>query len=207
MTQQRQPGIGTGLLVAGVGGTALAVALAALMAAKPARAATTDEKLNYLIEVMITLVPVLAEVAEGQAELITAMQQWLLAQGIAPAEAIEVSVKTPWEAKVPEQIFNSAIRSAGTFYTDSLVNWTKGKRILFKAESSLNQAVNLQVIGNIVDAKERATDINGVLPLAANGNLSVGLAWDDWHPFVGIEIVAAVVPTAGILTISATVQE
>jgi len=207
MTQQRQPGIGTGLLVAGVGGTALAVALAALMAAKPARAATTDEKLNYLIEVMITLVPVLAEVAEGQAELITAMQQWLLAQGIAPAEAIEVSVKTPWEAKVPEQIFNSAIRSAGTFYTDSLVNWTKGKRILFKAESSLNQAVNLQVIGNIVDAKERATDINGVLPLAANGNLSVGLAWDDWHPFVGIEIVAAVAPTAGILTISATVQE
>jgi len=45
------------------------------------------------------------------------------------------------------------------------------------------------------------------LPLAANDNLSVGLAWDDWHPFVGIEIVLAVAPTAGTLTISAVIQE
>ncbi|MBA7701225.1 hypothetical protein ES703_109958 [subsurface metagenome] len=78
---------------------------------------------------------------------------------------------------------------------------------MFKAESSLNQAVNLQVIGNIVDDKERATDINGALPLAANGNLSVGPAWDDWTPFIGVRITVAVAPTAGILTISAVVQE
>ena len=145
----------------------------------------------------------LAEVAEGQTELITAMQQWLAAQGI-----------LPWEAKEPEQIFSSPIRSAGTFYTDRMVNWTKGKRIMFKAESSLNWAVTLQVIGNIVDDHGRATDINGALPLAANGNLSVGLAWDDWHPYVGVRITvppAAVPPppppTAGILTIWAVIQE
>jgi len=88
-----------------------------------------------------------------------------------------------------------------------MVNWTKGKRIVFKAESSLNQAVNLQVIGNIVDDTGRATDIDGALPLAANGNLSVGPAWDDWTPFIGIRITAAVAPTAGILTIWAVIQE
>jgi len=209
MTQERERGIGTGLVVGGIGGTALAVALAALLAARPVKAAPTDEKLDYLIEVLTTLVPVLAEVAQGQAELIIAMQQWLAAQGIpvAPAEGVEVTVRTDWVAKEPEQIFSSAIRSAGTFYTDRMVNWTRGKRIMFKAESSLNQAANLQVIGNIVDDKERATDINGALPLAANGNLSVGLAFDDWHPFVGIKITVAVAPTAGILTISAVVQE
>jgi len=137
------------------------------------------------------------------------MQQWLAAQGIpvAPAEGVEVTVRTDWIAKEPEQIFSSAIRSAGTFYTDRMVNWTKGKRIMFKAESSLNQAVNLQVIGNIVDDKERATDINGALPLAANGNLSVGPAWDDWTPFIGCRITVAVAPTAGILTIWAVIQE
>ncbi|GAJ07166.1 unnamed protein product, partial [marine sediment metagenome] len=102
---------------------------------------------------------------------------------------------------------SSGIRSAGTFYTDSMVNWTKGKRILFKAESSLNQAVILQPKGNIVDNMDLAVDINGALPLAANGNLSVGLAWDDWHPYVGVKITVAVAPAAGILTISAVVQE
>ncbi len=209
MVEERERGLGTGLIVGGIGGATLAAVIATLIAAKPVKAAPLDEKLDYLIEVLTTLVPVLAEVAEGQTELIAAIQQWLAAQGIpvAPAEGIEVTVSTPWIAKEPEQIFSSAIRSAGTFYTDRMINWTKGKRILFKAESSLNQAVNLQVIGNIVDDKERATDINGALPLAANGNLSVGLAWDDWHPYVGIEITVAVAPMAGILTISAVVQE
>ncbi len=200
--------MGAGVVIGGLGVSAIAVAIATLWAARPAQAAPTDEKLDFLIDALTILVPVLAEVVEGQTEIVTAMQQWLAAQGIAPVDgAVEVSVKTPWIAKAPEQIFSSAIRSAGTFNTDKMVNWTKGKRVLFKAESSLNQAVILQVIGNIVDDKNLATDVNGPLPLAANGNLSVGLAWDDWHPFVGIEIVGAVAPTAGILTISAVIQE
>ncbi|MBA7658650.1 hypothetical protein ES703_66609 [subsurface metagenome] len=208
MAEQRERGAGVGIVVGAVGASALAVAIATLMAARPVRAAPLDEKLDYLIEALITLVPLLAEVSDRQATLIELFEQWLAAQGIAPVEgAVEVSVKTSWEAKEPEQIFSGSIRSAGTFYTDKMVNWTKGKRILFKAESSLNQAVTLQVIGNIVDDKNLATDVNGALPLAANGNLSVGLAWDDWHPFVGIEIVGAVAPTAGILTISAVIQE
>ena len=206
MTEEHR-GVGTGLVVGGMGGAALAAAFAILLAARPAAAAPTDEKLDYLIEILITLVPVLAEVSERQATLIELFEQWLAAQGIAPPEGVEVTVKTQWVAKEPEQIFSSAIRSAGTFYTDRMVNWTKGKRILFKVESSLNQAVNIQLIGNIVDNMNLATDINGALPLAANGNLSVGPAWDDWTPFIGIRITAAVAPTAGILTISAVVQE
>ncbi|GAH38104.1 unnamed protein product, partial [marine sediment metagenome] len=113
----------------------------------------------------------------------------LFEAGIAPAvpgvPAVEVTVLTPWVAKEPEQIFSSSIRSASTFYSDKMVNWTKGKRILFKVESSLNKAVTIQLIGNIVDDMSLATDINGALPCAANGNISVGLAWDDWMPYVG----------------------
>ena len=212
---------GTGLVIGGVGGVILGATLTALLTAKPAEAAPPEEKLNYLIDVLIALIPVLAEVAERQAALTELFEQWLAAQGIpvAPAEGVEVTVSTPWIAKEPEQIFSKAILSAGDFYTDKMVNWTKGKRILFKAESSLNWAVTLQVIGNIVDDKERATDINGALPLAANGNLSVGLAWDDWHPYVGVRITVPTAepveppppppppPTAGLLTISAVVQE
>ena len=208
MQKAEERGTATGLVVGALGGGALAVAIATLLAARPARAASTDEKLDYLIEVLTTLVPVLAELSERQATFIELFEQWLAVQGIAPVEgAVKVSVSTPWVAKEPEQIFSSAIRSAGTFYSDKMINWTKGKRILFKVESSLNQAVNIQLRGNISDDKNLATDINGAIPCTANGNISIGLAWDDWHPYVGVKITVAVAPTAGILNISAVVQE
>ncbi|GAI87307.1 unnamed protein product, partial [marine sediment metagenome] len=113
----------------------------------------------------------------------------------------------PWVAKEPEEIFSKAILSAGTFYSDKMVDWTKSKRILFKVESSLNEAVNIQLIGNVQNSKELATDIGLALPCTANGNISVGPAWDDWHPYVGVRITVAVAPTAGILNISAVIQE
>jgi hypothetical protein len=212
MTTDKEQGKTAQALVAGgIGGTllgALGGAITALLAAKPAEAAPPDEKLNYLIDCLTTLVPVLAQVAESNAQLIALLQQWLAAQGVPPpGEGVEVTVKTAWVAKEPEEIYKYAIRSAGTFYSDKMVDWTEGKRILFKVESSLNQAVNIQLIGNINDSKELATDIGLELPCTANGNISVGPAWDDWHPYIGVRITVAVAPTAGILSISAVTQE
>lgn len=117
-----------------------------------------------------------------------------------------IGVKTPWAAKEPEQIFSQDIRTADTFYS-SIVDWTKGKRLVIKVESSLDQAVTIQVIGNITDTITRAVDINSPLPCTVNGNISIGPAWDDWHPYIGVRITVAVAPTAGILTISAVIQE
>lgn len=204
MAEKREEGRVAGLVVGGLGGATFATIIATLVGARPARAAPTDEKLDYLIEVLTTLVPVLAEVSQRQAALIDLLEQWL---GRPEGETLLVTTRTPWIARPAEQIYEAAIRSSGTFYSDYMVNWIEGKRILFKAESSLNQAVTIQVIGNISDDMKLATDINAGLPLAANGNLSVGLAWDDWHPYVGIKITVPVAPTAGILTISAVVQE
>lgn len=207
MAQNRERGVSTGLVVGGLGGTALGVAIAMLIAAKPAAAAPPEEKLDYLIEVLTTLVPVLAEVSERQAALTELLQQWLAAQGVPGIPTIEVSVLTPWVAKEPEQLFSSDIRSAATFYSDKMVDCTKAKRILFKVESSLNQAVQIQLIGNKDASRELATDIGLALPCTANGNISVGPAWDDWHPYIGVRITVAVAPTAGILTIWAVIQE
>ena len=206
-TEERRVGT-AGIVIGGIGGATLATIIAALLAAKPAAAAPPEEKLDYLIEALTTLVPVLAEVSERQATLIELFGQWLAAQGIAPVEgAVEVTVKTQWVAKDPEQIFSSSIRAAGTYYSDRMVDFRNAKRILFKVESSLNQAVNIQIIGNVQDSKDLAIDINGVLPCTANGNISVGLAWDDWHPYIGVRITVAVAPTAGILNIWAMAQE
>ena len=213
MAEERERGLGTGLVVGGIGGTVLGATLMALLSAKPAEAAPPEEKLNYLIDVLTALIPVLAEVAERQAALTELFEQWLAAQGIAPpAEGIRVTVSTPWIAKEPEQIFSASIRSEGNYYSDKMVDFRNAKRILFKVESSLNWDVNIQLIGNIVDSKDLATDIGLALPCTANGNISVGPAWDDWHPYVGVRITVPAPPPepfepAGILTISAVVQE
>ncbi|GAI33204.1 unnamed protein product, partial [marine sediment metagenome] len=181
-----------GLVVGGMGGGLLGATITALLMSKPAEAAPPDEKLDYLIECLTTLVPVLAQVAESNAQLIALLEQWLAAQGIPPAEGVEVTVKTAWVAKEPEEIYRFAIRTIGTFYSNKMVDWTRGKRLVIKVESSLNQAVQIQVIGNTVDDMELATDISTPLPCAANGNISVGPAWDDWHPFIGVRITTAV---------------
>ena len=197
-----------GLLLGGMGGTLLGTTIAALVAAKPAEAAPPEEKLNYLIDCLTTLVPVLAQVAESNAQLIALLEQWLAAQGMAPpTEGVEVTVSTPWVAKEPEEIYRFAIRTTGPFYSNKMVDWTRGKRLVIKVESSLDEAVQIQIIGNTVDDMDLATDINGALPCTANGNISVGPAWDDWHPYVGVRITPATAPKKGILTISAVIQE
>ncbi len=208
MTEDRG-GVAAGLVVGSLGGAALATAIAALAATRPAQAAPSDEKLDYLIELLTTVVPLLAEVAETNASLTATIQQWLAAQGVAPAgaEGFEVTVFTPWTAREPEEIYSTSIRSAGAFYSDRMVDWTRGKRLLFKVESSLNEAVQIQLIGNKDDSRNLATDVGPALPCSANGNLSVGPAWDDWHPFIGIRITVAVAPTSGILNIWSAVQE
>ena len=208
MAEEKDRGIGTGFVVGGLGGTALGVTIATLLAARPARAAPTDEKLDYLIEVLTTLVPVLAEVSERQASLIQLLEQWLAAQGVAPpGERVEVTVLTPWVAREPEEIYSYAISTIGPFYSNKMIDWTRGKRLVIKVESSLDKACQIQLIGNTVDDMELATDINGPLPCTDGGNISIGPAWDDWHPYVGVRIEVPEAPTAGILTISAVMQE
>ena len=197
-----------GLVVGGVGGAVLGATITALaMALEKAKAAPPDEKLDYLIECLLDLAQVLALVAESNAQLIALLQQWLAAQGIPPAEGVEVTVSAPWVAKEPEEIYSYEIRTTGTFNSNKMVDWTKGKRLVIKVESSLDQAVQIQLIGNTVDDVELATDINGALPCSANGNISIGLAWDDWHPYIGVRITAAVAPTTGALGIWAVIQE
>ena len=119
---------------------------------------------------------------------------------------LKITAVTTWEAAEPVEIYREAIRAAGTFHSE-LVNWTKGKRLILKVENTLNQAVQIQPIGNVKNSVDKSVDINGPFPCTANGNISVGLAWDDWHPYVGAKITVVIAPTSGELKIEAVVQE
>lgn len=196
-----------GMALGGIGGVMVG-AFAALLMTKPAKAAPPDEKLDYLIECQTAIVQLLGQIAESNQTMVGLLQQLLAAQGVVPpAEGVEVTVFTRWQAKEPEEIFNRAILSTGTFYTDKMIDWRQGKRVYFFVESTLNQDVEIQVIGNKADTKEGATDIDIAYTCPKNDNISIGPAWDHWCPYVGIKITVAVAPTAGVLTISAVTQE
>ena len=164
--------------------------VATLLTSKPTEAAPPEERWNYLIACQEAIARLLGE-------LITAVDGLSLA----------VSVKTPWVARDPEHIYSHDIRVAGTFQSDKMIDWTEGKRLIIVVQSSLNQDIDIQIIGNFVDDMNLAADINGPINIAANENHTIGLAWDDWHCFVGVRITTAIAPTAGILNIWAIVQE
>lgn len=176
-----------------VGSFGLGVALAALLRGRPVAGAPSEDQIKYITEL-------LEQIAQGNItiiELLEAIKKTPLA----------VTISTPWVAKDPEMIFDRAIRAAETVDADKMVDFTQGKRLVFKVESSLDQAVQIQLVGDIADSYMLATNIAGPLPCVANGNISVGLAWDDWHPFVGVRVTTAVAPTVGMLKIWAVIQE
>ncbi|MBA7635394.1 hypothetical protein ES703_42998 [subsurface metagenome] len=119
---------------------------------------------------------------------------------------LKITAVTTWEAREPEEIYRESIRTIGIFHSE-LVNWTKGKRLILKVESTLNQAVQIQPIGNIKNSIDKSVDINSALPCTANGNISVGLAWDDWLPYIGAKITVSTAPASGELKIEAVIQE
>jgi len=189
-------------------GVAFGTVMGALMAAKPAAAAPPEEKLDYLIKVAEGIGTLMEQLHKDHLDTIAALKAIALALGAAPGGiTVAVTAITPWRAKEPVQLLSQAVRAAGTIFTDSMINWTEGKRLLIKAESSLNQAIQLQPIGNMTNAKTQATDIGPPVPCPANGNVSIGFAWDDWYPYVGVRITLPIAPTDGILIIWAVIQE
>jgi len=199
----QEKGSQQGGLISGFGAGAFTGVVVSLLMSKPAEAAPPENNLKYLIQLLETVV-------QGNAIIIEWLTKINAAQGV-PGEpgvpGIEITVLTPWKAKEPEEIFSQAIRSAGTFFSDRMVNWTEGKRLFLKAESSLDQAVQLQAIGNVDDTRNLATNIGPPAVCPANGNASIGMAWGDWQPYIGIQITAALAPTVGMLTIRTVIQE
>jgi hypothetical protein len=112
-------------------------------------------------------------------------------------------------AALANELLYSAMPGASPVYS-SMSDWRSANRIVLQVASTLDVACSIQVIGNITNATASATDINGPLPLAI-GNvttqyLSVGLAWDDWQPFIGIRITCPVLPAAGTVAAWAVQQ-
>ncbi len=105
----------------------------------------------------------------------------------------------------PTSIYSEEIRSADTFESD-MVDYRDGISMSIKVENTLDQPCSIQVVGNSEDVIAEATDISTPKICDAGGNITIGLAVDDWHPYIGVRITTAAIPTLGQLDINATLQ-
>ncbi len=189
--------LGAGVALGVVGG-----GLAALFATRPVEAAPDTTKLEYIATLLETL-------NRTEADVLAAIKSLSLGgvPGVPGTAEVTVAVTTPWTAKEPAIIFQQALRSAGVFFSDDLVDYRNSKRLAFKVESTLDQPVIIQLMGNFDKSWQLAIPMDGPFPCPANGNIDIGLAWDDWRPFVGVRITVGAPPLSGMLTIRQVLQE
>lgn len=136
--------------------------------------------------------------------LATILEGW--APGGAPGVSYEFSAI--WEAGDKKTLLVPvAILVAGT--TDSeMADFRKGKRLIIKVTSTLDQAITVQPVGNLDNTIVGATNIGlAPIPCPAGANIHIGLAWGDWHPYIGVILTHAIAPTLGTVKVEAVVQE
>jgi len=124
-----------------------------------------------------------------------------------PGPGVPGEVIAEWIAGPTKVILApETVRVAGVTNTEML-DWKKGKRLIIKVTSTLDQLIMVQPVGNIENAISGAVNINAPLPCAAFSNITVGFAWDDWHSYIGAIITHAVAPTVGTVKVEAVIQE
>jgi hypothetical protein len=215
MTTRKAEGIG-GWMVVGTGVAAFAgTMLGELLSARPPEGAPESAKLDYAISLVQQFVASQLELISLNKQVLSALKEIRdkpaaeLAPVI-PETQIQVvpvtSVRTPWIAREPEKIFDQTIRNAGVFLSD-FVDFRVGKRLLLKIESSLDQAVQVQVIGDITKSDALSVNIGLAVACPGPGQTSIGLAWDDWHPWVAVRITVLLAPTTGYVRIWQVIQD
>ncbi len=188
-----------GLISGFLSGSAMGV-VAGILMSKPAAAAPPEQKMDYLIELLEALL-------QGNAAIIEWLQKIHAAQGVPGEPGVEVTVRTKWEATEPEEVFSQAVLAAGTYHTDRMVDFRQNKRLYFFVQNTLDQPVQCQVIGNLTDNKDGATDIGPAKICPANDNISLAPTWEQWLSYVGVRMVIDVAPTSGLLTVTVVRQE
>lgn len=181
-----------------VTGGILGATLTKIFESKPALAASDTQKLDYIASL-------LEQLNTSSVAVINAIHDLALSSG--GGGVVTVEVATPWKAKEPETIFNQAIRNAGVFQSDNMVDHRNSKRLVFKVESTLNQACIIQPVANLDNSFQLALPFGGPFPCPANGNIDIVLAWDDWRPYIGIQITVAIAPVSGNLRVRQAMQE
>ena len=116
-----------------------------------------------------------------------------------------VTSANPLTAEPEEQLYRENPRATGTFYS-KMFDWKKGARVVMLIHSTLNENIQVQPIGNFREIAPDAVEISSSKACNANSDITIGFAWDDWHPFVGVRLSITTAPTSGELEVKAIKQ-
>ena len=193
---------GGAAVAAGLGGFAGGLAGSLLGGSKVVAATTTGEPTDETTE--------LQQILAALQNILTAIQNIpgiSVGTGSTGTSSI-TETEAEWSTTDPVTIFNEAIGSAEPVNGDSIYDARNAKRVLFRAESTLNQDVSIQLVGNIQPNYQGATNLGAPVVCPANDNISIliGMGSNNWQPYIGVVITPVGVPTAGILTILALSQ-
>ena len=196
---------GKGMIAGVIGGGLAGAGIVALLSRKPAEGAPDSAKLQYIIDQLTALGLQVVDVDDLSKSILGVLRE------IRDKPPIDVttaaSILTPWVAKEPDKVFDQPLRGVVTFRADHMVDFRNGKRLMFHVQNNLDQAAVIQTVGSYIDSPDEVSNIGGPAGVPANGNMDIGLAWDDWRPYVGINGSIAIAATTGFLRIWAVVQE
>lgn len=97
-------------------------------------------------------------------------------------------------------VATKAPRTVAPITCDFMADCRGAYRGVLKVESSLDQQVDCQLLGNIVNSPVGATNIGVVYTCGINDSISLGWALDLWHPYIGIRLTPLIAPAAGNIT-------
>lgn len=126
-----------------------------------------------------------------------------------PPPPIEVPIVRPKRvtAEAQEIMEPRAVRSVGTHVCERMADCRAAIITIVRVESGLNQDIEIETIGNVDDTVENYTPIGTRDPCPSGDRIDIILYGDNWRPYVGIRVIAAVAPTAGLITARVINQE
>lgn len=116
-----------------------------------------------------------------------------------------------WIAQA-EQTLYAALPAPAATYQSTWFDFSNTKRASIQIVNTTNQAVSVQLIGNMIQSTEvpvRSTARNMGIPIAisAGGSIDIGVGTnDDWHRYIGVLITTSVAPATGLVTVTVTPQ-
>ena len=105
---------------------------------------------------------------------------------------------------VPQQIFTKDIRLIETDVTP-VQDITLSQRVAIKVKSTLDQAVTIQLIGDFFNPMDTPTNINGPIAVPIGSitpsSAEIHLAYDDWQPYLAVQLSTLIAPAVGTVTV------
>lgn len=103
--------------------------------------------------------------------------------------------------------WKKALRSTSLSISDVLADCSGAYRVAAIVRSSLNVAVDVQVVGDSIPQPSNPFPLGAWETCNAGVDMSINMDFDDWLPFIGVLVKTPIQAESGDLAVSLFIQE